>query len=413
MARLNNRMAVVLLAATVLAVLGVGAALLLPGDEELRDMAVAALAKRFGIPVTIASVHWQLLPVPAVVVRDARMAEGQPITVRHVSAVLNVGRTVLRRAISLDSIELDGAVVPTVALPAFRGKPGPALDGPGSIPVEHVRFRDVTWLSQTGIPLPIEGEIDFDAHWRPRYAQVRRAGPVSAARLTLLREGQAESWEARVVLGSGTADGRLGLTVGDDGTLVLGGALEPRGIDVASAVGSLNRRSPVGGTANGHTRVSATGRTAGELGQSLRLLTDFRMAPATVLRVDVDKAVRTLGISHDGKTELKLLTGVMDLRNTGKGTVLGFTGVEAEGSSFTATGEGTIFNGQVNAHGTLHLAHGAVGVPFTIRGATRKPKLTVFGRPTKAVPGPAPTPADAAESPAPAAESPPGVRDER
>ena len=375
MSRKNLTIAGIIFA--ILAALSVAVILILPTDEMLRRQAVAEMDRRFGIKVTIASVHWQLLPTPAVTLRDAKTSQKQPIEIRQLSAYPNLKRALRDRRLTFLRIELDGAVIPTASLAAFRGKQKKGVVNPYVTPVEHVRFRNVTWISRTGIPVPIEGEIDFDPLWRPHSAQVRRSRFTPVARITLEREGGVDRWKTRVALGTGTADGLLAITTRKHGTLVLSGTLTPRGIDVASAAEALNRRSPVGGSANGHTVVSAKGTTAGELGQSLRLLTDFRIVPATVLRFDLDKAIRTAGKERDGQTKLESLTGVLDIQNTPEGTVLHFSELEAHAGSFTATGEATIFSRKLEAEGTLDLVQGVVGIPFTITGSIREPKVGV------------------------------------
>jgi hypothetical protein len=191
--------------------------------------------------------------------------------------------------------------------------------------------------------------------------------------------------------------------------MTLGGTLEPRNIDVVSAAESLNRQSPVAGRANGRTSVTARGRTGGELGRSLRLLTEFRIAPATIRRFDVDKAIRTLGTRHDGQTPLSEVTGIMDIQNTGRGTVIRFREIKAEGETFTATGEGTVFNRQLDARGKLHLVNGIVAIPIALRGPVRNARLSLGdGQPE---PGPPPQAEGRADSPE--AALPAGVRDER
>ncbi len=377
MRRVETRHAAVILVAVVLAGVGIAAAILLPSDEELRQRAIAGFAERFGTDLGIESVHWQLLPSPVIIVRGARTEQKMPIEIRQLSVYPDLIRALRRWKVSVERIELDGAVIPTASLAAFRGKQGNAMLDPDFAPVERVRFRNVTWMSRTGIALPIEGDIDFDPLWRPRRAHVRRSDFMPMAQLTVVRAGEADRWQARVVLGGGTADGVLALRSGKDGTLTLGGTLQPRLISVAIAAESLNRRSPVGGKANGNTVVSAHGKTAGELGSSLRMRTEFRMMPATILRFDLDKAIRTAGKDHHGQTVLQSLTGVMDMQNTGEGTVLRFSDLEAHAGSFTATGDATIFNRQIAGEGTLDVVQGVVGVPFTISGTTREPKVSV------------------------------------
>ncbi len=377
MRRVERRHAAAIAFAVVLVAAGIAAVVVIPTDQQLRQRASAGFAERFGINIAIKSVRWQLLPAPAVVVRGARTEQQVPIEVRQLAVYPDLGRSLRLWKFVVARLEFDGAVIPTASLAAFRGKQGHAAVDRNSAPVGHVRFRNVIWISRTGIPLPLEGDIDFDPLWRPRTAQVRRSDFTPMAQLTVARDGAADRWQARVMLGGGTADGVLELGTGKDGTLTLGGTLSPKMIEVASAAQALNRRSPVGGKANGNTVVSAHGKTGGELGSSLRLLTGFKMAPAKVLRFDLNKAIRSAGKDHDGQTELQSLTGVMDMQNTRKGTVLHFSELEAHAGSFTATGEATIFNRKIEGEGTLDIVEGVVGVPFTISGTTREPKVAV------------------------------------
>jgi len=378
--------------AAVLAVVALGFAVsaLVPGDEELRQAAEAQVERRLGVRATIGSLSWRLLPAPEVRLRDIKLAQSQPLTIRQLTIHPALGRTLRRRTLMIERVEVDGAVIPTVSLRAFRARtPASAREAPVTR-INSVTFRDVTWISRTGIPVPLEGEIEFDEEWRPRSAEVRRADFDPAATMTLAREGVADRWTARVALGTGTANGTLALVTEADGTLVLGGTLMPRGVEVSSATAALNRRSPIRGKANGRTAVSARGRTPGELGRSLRLQTAFVIAPATVLRFDVDKAIRTLGIDNDGQTKLESVTGTMDMQNTGEGAVMHFVDVRVRAASFEATGEATVFNRRIAGRGTL--VKGVLAVPMTVSGTTRKPKISVLEGIAGGMEGPRPQP---------------------
>jgi len=378
--------------AAVLAVVALGFAVsaLVPGDEELRQAAEAQVERRLGVRATIGSLSWRLLPAPEVRLRDIKLAQSQPLTIRQLTIHPALGRTLRRRTLMIARVEVDGAVIPTVSLRAFRARtPASAREAPVTR-INSVTFRDVTWISRTGIPVPLEGEIEFDEEWRPRFAEVRRADFDPAATMTLAREGVADRWTARVALGTGTANGTLALVTEADGTLVLGGTLMPRGVEVSSATAALNRRSPIRGKANGRTAVSARGRTPGELGRSLRLQTAFVIAPATVLRFDVDKAIRTLGIDNDGQTKLESVTGTMDMQNTGEGAVMHFVDVRVRAASFEATGEATVFNRRIAGRGTL--VKGVLAVPMTVSGTTRKPKISVLEGIAGGMEGPRPQP---------------------
>jgi hypothetical protein len=157
----------------------------------------------------------------------------------------------------------------------------------------------------------------------------------------------------------------------------LSGQLTPIDIEVASALSSFNRRSPVSGKSSGQTVLSAGGKSAGELARSLHTRTVFSVNSATILRFDLEKAISTLGKEHDGQTALQELTGELDTRNTDEGMRSIYIGLKARAGKRSVTGEATVHRSQVEASGILYLAEGAIGAPFTVSGPVSKPKASV------------------------------------
>jgi AsmA-like C-terminal region len=243
--------------------------------------------------------------------------------------------------------------------------------------LEHFGFRNLTWISYSGIAVAYDGEIDFDAHWRPRHAELRRPGISPPFTLTLTREGDADRWQTRIHVGGGTAHGNVALKSATSGAMHLSGQLVPHDIEVASALSAFNRRSPVGGKSSGQMVLSADGKSVGELARSLHTRSVLSVNPATILHFDLDKAISTRGKEHDGQTVLQELTGQMDTQNTNEGMRVTYTGIKARAGKYTATGEATIYHRQIEASGTLDLVEGAIGVPFTVSGPVDKPKASV------------------------------------
>lgn len=357
-----------------------------PSDEELARRIEAEIEAGTGVAVTVGAVHWRLLPTPAVTIADFATRQEQPLKARSLTVHPRMGPLLFERRLLVREAVLDGAVVHTVSLGAFRGKVAPSGRAPASAPtapddehvsLEQLRFRDLTWISRTGVEVPLEGEIDFDPQWRPRVANIRRAEFKPLGRLVLQRQGDADRWSAKVALGGGTADGEVALETSRDGVYSLSGKFAPRNVEMEAAAGTFNRHSPVRGLANGESVLAAQGRSAGELGRSFRLRTDFTAAPATISKFDLDKAIRSLGADHEGQTQLRSLAGVMDMQNTERGMVVRYEGLAAEGETFRASLDATIFRRQVEAQGQLTLAGGAVAVPFQLSGPTRHPKVTI------------------------------------
>ena len=265
------------LAAVALVALG-GAALVwwLPSDEALAQRVADAATERLGVTVTVGALHWQLWPTPQVVLKDVATVQTAPVQLRQATLSPRLG-SLLRGPLALERLEIDGATVPQLSLRGLgQGGAGAAVAGalPGAqsaaTPLAHLQFRDVTWVSRTGIAVDYEGEADFDPAWRPRSAHIRRPGFTPATTLTLTRLGTQDRWRIDVQLGGGTADGEMALHTAADGTLRLDGQLSPQAIEVASTMAAFNRRSPVAGKASGRTTLTAQGPGVGALAQSLK-----------------------------------------------------------------------------------------------------------------------------------------------
>ncbi|MDO9359028.1 MAG: AsmA-like C-terminal region-containing protein [Polaromonas sp.] len=366
-------------AGILLALLGVAwIALLvwLPTDEELAVKAGAELENRLGVPVKIGALHWSLFPTPAVVVTDAVTEQPQPITIRRLTLHPDVpalmdGRFRMQRA------ELEGAVVPQLSLRALdKGSAETTQRNPDATPLERFVFRDVTWITRRGIPVIYDGDIDFDPNWRPRRAELRRPDFKPATDLVLTRQGEEDRWDVRIRVGGGTGDGEVQLQTRENGRMHLEGQLKPKAVEVSNALAAFNRKSVVAGEASGDTALSADGDTVGELAQSLHTRTVFSMGRSTLLRFDLEKAVRSFGKEHAGQTPLDAITGQLDTQNTPQGMVVTYTGLKASSGALTASGDVKIANRRIDAEFAVDLVDGIVGVPLKVTGPLEKVEVS-------------------------------------
>ncbi len=365
------------IAAAVLGVAWLAAAWWLPTDEELAARLTAEAEERLGVKVTIGSAHWALLPKLVVVVKDFRTQQAQAVVIQQLSAHPNV-RMLLQRKLVFERIDIDDAVFPRNSVRALYAKLGASEpEADDGVPLERFEFRNLTWIYYSGIAVAYDGEIDFDPHWRPRHAELRRPGIKPAFTLTLTREAHADQWQTRIHVGGGTAHGNVVLKTAANGAMHLSGQLAPHTIEVASALTAFKVPSSVGGKLSGETVLSANGKSVGELARSLHTRTTFSVESATVLRFDLDKAISTRGKQHDGQTALQALTGQMDTQNTDEGMRVTYTGIKTRAGKYIATGKATVYQRQIEASGNLDLVEGALGVPFTLSGPVDKPKATV------------------------------------
>ena len=357
-------------------------AAVVPSDEALALRSAAALEAALGVKVSVGAVHWRLLPVPVVVLENAATLQPRPVIITKLTLYPN-SRALWRRRIEIDRAALEGAVVPQLSLRELGvqggGAPLPGGFVVAELPLARFEFRNVTWISRRGIPVIYAGEADFDLGWRPRTVALRRPGVQPPADLKLSRQGAQDSWTVGIALGGGTADGQVQLQTLSDGRLRLAGRLQPRGVELASALSAFNRRPVISGRASGETSLSASGANALDLAQTLRTQTAFSMQPATLLHFDLDKAVRSAGKDHAGQTRLDSVTGQFDTQNTQQGMVLTFSRIKARSGLLSASGEATLANRHIQAALAVDLVDGMVGVPLTLSGPTDAVKVSVPG----------------------------------
>lgn len=353
---------------------------LVPSDEELATRIAAAAEQKLGVKVTVATAHLQLWPSVALTVQDFATVQPQPINLKHVIARPRIV-PLLRGQVIFKDVELDGGTVPQLTLRDLHmqpGQPGQPGETPNvaAVPVEQLHFRNITWVTRYGKTLPFEGHVSFGPQWRPHKAELVRTGAQPPVEFDLAEDG-ADQWQLTSRLSGGTANGRIALKQGEDGRLQLTGHVTPDKIDVASALDAFKIHSPVVGKVSGQTQLSATGANLVGVAQSLKTHTTFSISPATVLHIDVDKAIHSLGADRAGQTPLRSLTGQVDTTNTPDGMVVHFTDLQAQGQSFTAKGGGTIAKQHVEGQMTVDFARGLMGVPLKVSGPVASPHVTV------------------------------------
>jgi hypothetical protein len=361
----------------------------LPSDEEVAARIAEGFEKRFGVGLKIGGAHWALWPSPVLVLSDLATEQPRPVTLRRITVQLKL-RELLRRVVAIDEVEIESLVLPRESVRAFRGKgPKPkegghivALPAPWTlapVPLEKLRWRDLAWIDRRGIALAYDGEISFDAGWRPRQARIERAGVSPPARLRLDRAAGQDRWRTRIDIGGGTANGVAWFETLPGDLLRVSAELEPRQVDIEGMVQAFGRRSAVAGKVSGQSALVAETGEVGALLRSLRTRTTFSVQPATLTRLDLAKAVTTAGISRGGTTPLDELTGVLDTQGTEDGVVMRYTGLKARSGVLTASGSLRLFNRKLDGEIAVDLVDGVVGMPLKIGGTMSEPEVSLTG----------------------------------
>lgn len=361
----------------------------LPSDAQLAAQIGARFEQTFGIGLRVGGAQWSLRPVPVIVLSELATAQPQPISLRRVVLHPRLADFVLRRELAFDSVEIDGAVLPSASVRAFRGRADAGdlvrkgLTGgwaPAAVPLGRLRFRDAVWIDRRDIALAYDGDIAFDAGWRPRSAEIRRAGASPEARLRIEREsGSADRWRTLIDAGGGSWNGDTALETLPEGRLRLTGQLTARDVDIESLMRAFGRAAPVAGKLAGATELRAEGGHAAELLRSLHTRTRFSVQPAELTRFDLAGAVRSAGTSRGGRTPLDMLSGTLDTQATADGVVLQYSDLRARSGLLTASGSVRLFNRRLDGQAAVDIVDGVVGVPLKVSGTLEAPELSLTG----------------------------------
>ena len=87
----------------------------LPNEQQLASDVELELESALGVKVSLASVRWQLLPLPAIMLGDMATEQTPPVTFKKLTLHPNLS-VLYTRSLSFDLVELDGAVVPQLSL---------------------------------------------------------------------------------------------------------------------------------------------------------------------------------------------------------------------------------------------------------------------------------------------------------
>ena len=361
----------------------------LPSDAQLATQIATRFEHTFGIGLRVGGAHWSLRPVPVIVLRElATEQQPRPITVRRIVLHPQLGAFLWRRELAFDSIDIEGAVLPRAAVRAFRGRAEAGdlvqkgLRGwtPAAVPLDKLRFRDLRWIDRRDIALAYDGDIVFDAGWRPRKAEFRRSDAAAPARLRLEREDdKADRWRTLIDVGGGHWNGVTALEALPDDRLRLTGQLDAANVDIGQLVSAFGRGAPVAGKLAGATELDAEGRHVAELVRSLHTRTRFTVHPAELTRFDLASAVRSAGTSRGGRTPLDELSGTLDTQATEEGVVLQYRELKARSGLLTASGHVRLLNRKLSGEAAVDLVDGVVGVPLKVSGTVEEPELSLTG----------------------------------
>ncbi|CAN7374654.1 AsmA family protein [Polaromonas sp. LjRoot131] len=378
--------------------------------QRVEREATAAL----GVPVALDRVAVDVWPLPAVALSGISVHSKPAITVERVE-VRPQWQPLLQGRLVVSTLLVRRAVLPQQGIDAVllllqKKKPATSAAAPTQAPAGQPQtaqldwlprrtvLDEVTWISAAGARTTVQAEARFGDDGLPDSVALKLLkGNLEGLEASLKREeakpaapgaaAAGDEWDLRIDVGGGKVEGKLGLKKVPSGSaarpgeeLLLHGKLQTRDVEVSALTAPSNSLT---GKLEAGTTLSSRAATTGALVDALQTQTTFTVRNAVLNGLDLAKAVRTIGLSRGGQTQLDTLAGQVSTQ--GKSAQL--TNLVASSGALSATGNVAIspakaLSGRVsvNVAGDSKLGNaigGAVGVPLTVGGTLDKPEVTL------------------------------------
>jgi len=225
--------------------------------------------------------------------------------------------------------------------------------------------------------MTLDADALLDAQGLPDDVSVKiLQGQLKGATARLLRQGN--DWTVAMAVGGGTIKGTVQLQPAPKAgaAFSLKGQLETRAVEVAAVASTA---PPVlSGRLDASTTLSARTASLGALADVLQTQSKFTVRNAVVHGIDLEKAVKTVGLSRGGQTPLDTLAGQVNTQ----GRTVHLTNLVASSGVLSASGNVTVapsraLNGRVSVDLAAAALGSAVAVHMAVGGTLDAPEVTL------------------------------------
>jgi uncharacterized protein involved in outer membrane biogenesis len=372
-------------------VLVLGALLIWGAQQWLASPAMRArvtqdASEMLGVPVNLAQIELQFWPLPALLVRELTLQTQPTIALKQLT-LRPAWAQVARGCLRLAAVDVQGLTLNQRALDKLialqkkkllkhtvRGLDAKNVDEDLNLP-ERIDLDLVDWLDDQGRPTRLAGQLQFSPNGELDAATVKvQGGRFEGAQAQVERSGQRWSVLARLAGGSVTGWVSVQRTPGVPSPLVLTGELQTRRLEL----GRLTQPAVLSGVLEADTSLSAHASAWGDLAAQLKSQSQFTVRQAVVHGLDLEKAVRTVGLSRGGQTALDVLAGHLQTQ----GLDLHFNQLVASSGALSVTGQvrvspGAALSGEVQVVLGASTLSKAVGVPLDVGGTLADPHVSL------------------------------------
>jgi hypothetical protein len=337
-----------------------------------------------GVPLKLGRLSIDLWPLPAVAADQVRLQTQPPLTVDRVEA-RPVWTGLLAGRLEISTLVVRKAVLPATAIAALgnamqkkskaasAARKQPTTPGAPIVWPRSVVLDDITWVDEKGQRITVDARGDFGGDGYLDEASFKVvAGRFAGTHGKVHREH--EQWPLRIDIGGGHIAGKLLLQPGKAaGAQVLSGQLATENVEVSALTAPSK---PLTGKLQAQTTLRSEFREPGQVVDALVTQTRFTVRDATIMGIDLAKAVETVGLNRGGITKLDTLAG--QVATQGKAAQL--NNLVASSGGLSATGN-VAMSASRSLSGRLVVdlatTRGAVGVPLAVGGTVDEPSVTL------------------------------------
>lgn len=343
-------------------------------------------SEMLGVSLNLAHIELQFWPQLALQVRELTL-QTQPAIALQQLALRPAWGQMLRGRLRLAAVSVQGMSLNQHALDKLialqkkklltqvkQGLEPKKSDEDLNLP-EKVDLDQIDWLDDKGKLTRLGGHLQFSATGELDAAALKvLSGQFEGAQAQIERSGL--RWSVQAALAGGSIKGWVSAlrALGSSSPLVVTGELQTRQLQV----GRLTTPAVLSGVLEADTTLSAHGSAWGDVLEQLQSQSRFTVRQAVVHGLDLEKAVRTVGLSRGGQTPLDVLGGQLITR----GAALHFSQLVASSGVLSATGQvhvspSTALSGEVQVVLGASTLGKAVGVPLELGGTLADPQVSL------------------------------------
>jgi uncharacterized protein involved in outer membrane biogenesis len=335
------------------------ASLWVDGDDfRLRVSREASLAA--GVPVQVGRVAVALWPLPGVALEAVEVQTQPPLRLARLEAQPTLAALLQGRMV-VATLAVRGAELPQRGIDALllarqeqerttgqtqgdKSEKAPENGPQDALFPRMVQLEGVTWTDLQGRSTTVDADARMAEDGVLVSARVDvRQGRLQGVRLVLTRTDAATpTWAVDMAVGGGSLKGDVQFVRSRGGRAPpyrVQGTLETQGVEASALTAPASgAQAPFSGKVDASSRLQTQGDTLGALLDALETQTRFTVQGAVVHGVDLARAVKTVGLSRGGETQLDALSGQV----TSQGRSIRLHDLDARSGALAARGEVTL-----------------------------------------------------------------------